>query len=131
MLKDFKKFALRGNVMDLAVAVIIGGAFGKIVTSLVNDVLMPIIGILFGNVNFKELKIILEAASGEIPEKAIYYGNFIQNTVDFIIIAFVIFIMIRFIEKVKAKPKEVAPAPPTAPTEDIKLLTEIRDLLKK
>ena len=131
MLKDFKKFILRGNVVDLAVAVIIGGAFGKIVTSLVNDLIMPLIGVLLGKVNFKELKWVIEEAVGDVPEVAVYYGQFIQNVVDFVIIAFVIFIMIRLIEKMKAKP---APAPEAAPApipEDIQLLTEIRDLLKQ
>ncbi len=131
MLKDFKKFIIRGNVVDLAVAVIIGGAFGKIVTSLVNDLIMPLIGVLLGKVNFKELKWVIEEAVGDVPEVAVYYGQFIQNVVDFVIIAFVIFIMIRLIEKMKAKP---APAPEAAPApipEDIQLLTEIRDLLKQ
>lgn len=127
MMKDFKKFVMRGNVMDLAVAVIIGGAFGKIISSLVNDVLMPVIGILFGKVDFKTLKYVIEKAHGDTPESAIYYGMFIQNIVDFVIIAFVIFLMIKFIEKQKAKP---APAAPAEPLPDIKLLTEIRDLLK-
>lgn len=128
MLKDFKSFVMRGNVLDLAVAVIIGGAFGKIVTSLVNDLIMPLVGILFGKVNFIELKWVIEAASGEIPEVAVYYGKFIQNVVDFVIIAFVIFMMIRLIEKIKAKP--VVEVAPVVTPEDIKLLTEIRDLLK-
>ncbi|OJV65906.1 MAG: large-conductance mechanosensitive channel [Clostridiales bacterium 38-18] len=129
MWKDFKKFAIRGNVIDLAVAVIIGGAFGKIVTSFVNDVIMPLIGILLGKVDFKSLKWVLESAVGDQPEVAVYYGNFIQNVVDFVIIAFVIFIMIRLIEKVKAKP-ETAPAEPPKPTEEVVLLGEIRDLLR-
>lgn len=131
MLKDFKKFIIRGNVVDLAVAVIIGGAFGKIVTSLVNDLIMPLIGVLLGKVNFRELKWVIEEAVGDAPEVAVTYGQFIQNVVDFVIIAFVIFIMIRLIEKMKAKP---APAPEAAPApipEDIQLLTEIRDLLKQ
>ncbi len=129
MLKEFKKFIIRGNVIDLAVAVIIGGAFGKIVTSLVNDVIMPLIGLLLGKVDFKTLKWVLEAASGDQPEVAVYYGNFIQNVVDFLIVAFVIFTMIKLIEKLKSKPANV-PTIPAAPPEDILLLTEIRDLLK-
>lgn len=129
MLKDFKKFIIRGNVVDLAVAVIIGGAFGKIVASLVNDVIMPLIGMLLGKVDFKSLKWVLSEAVGETPEVAVLYGQFIQNIVDFVIVAFVIFLMIRLIEKAKAKP---APQPevPAAPPEDVVLLTEIRDLLK-
>jgi len=129
MLKDFKKFAIRGNVMDLAVAVIIGGAFGKIVTSLVNDLIMPLIGLLLGKVDFKSLKWVLDEAVGDQPEVAVNYGAFIQNVVDFVIIAFVIFLMIRLIEKMKSKP-EPAPETPAPTPEDIQLLTEIRDLLK-
>lgn len=130
MLKDFKKFVMRGNVLDLAVGVIIGGAFGKIVTSLVNDVIMPLIGILLGKVDFKSLKWVIEEAQGETPEVALNYGMFIQNIVDFVIIALVIFLMIRLIEKLRSKP-EPAPEAPKAVAEDIQLLTEIRDLLKK
>jgi len=131
MMKEFKKFIMRGNVMDLAVGVIIGGAFGKIVTSLVNDVIMPLIGLLLGKIDFKTLKWVIEEAKGEAPEVALNYGMFIQNIVDFIIIALAIFLMIRLIEKFRSKP-EPAPAPEPAPTpEDILLLTEIRDLLKK
>lgn len=123
MLKEFKEFALKGNVIDLAVGVIIGGAFGKIVTSLVNDLIMPIFAILTSGVNFTDMK----ATVGDVT---IAYGNFIQNIVDFIIIAFSIFIAIRFISKFRKK--EAANAAPEAPpvqTEQ-ELLTEIRDLLK-
>lgn len=130
MLEDFKKFIMRGNVLDLAVAVIIGGAFGKIVSSLVNDVLMPIIGIIVGKVNFKHLKYVIEEQKGDTPEIAIYYGQFIQNIVDFLIIAFVIFFMIRLVERFKAKPAAEAPVAPVEPPADIQLLTEIRDILK-
>lgn len=129
MWKDFKKFVIRGNVIDLAVAVIIGGAFGKIVTSFVNDVVMPLIGTILGKVDFKSLKWVLEPAMGDQPEVAVYYGNFIQNIVDFVIIALVIFIMIRLIEKAKAKPEPV-PAEPPKPSDEVVLLSEIRDLLK-
>lgn len=129
MWKDFKKFVIRGNVIDLAVAVIIGGAFGKIVTSFVNDVVMPLIGIILGKVDFKSLRWVIEPAMGDQPEVAVYYGNFIQNVVDFVIIAFVIFIMIRIIEKAKAKP-EPTPAEPPKPSDEVVLLSEIRDLLK-
>lgn len=129
MLKDFKKFIIRGNVIDLAVAVIIGGAFGKIVTSFVNDVIMPLIGILLGKVDFKSLKWVIEEAVGDTPEVALNYGMFIQNVIDFVIIGFVIFVMIRLIEKLKRKPEAVPEVPASTP-EDILLLQEIRDLLK-
>ena len=129
MLKEFKTFIMRGNVMDMAVGIIIGGAFGKIITSLVNDIIMPVISILTGSVDFKHLKYVIEPAQGEIPELAVYYGQFIQNLVDFVIIAFSIFIMIKMINKLKAKPKvEAAPA---KPSEEVVLLSEIRDELKK
>jgi large conductance mechanosensitive channel len=132
MLKEFKDFAMRGNVIDLAVGVIIGGAFGKIVTSLVNDLIMPLLGLILGNVNFKNLKIVLKAAQGDVPESAILYGAFIQNVFDFLLIALSIFIVVRLLNRLKRKQveekKEEAPA---LPAEDIVLLTEIRDLLKK
>lgn len=130
MMKDFKAFVLRGNVIDLAVAVIIGGAFGKIVTSMVNDIIMPIIGIILGNVNITGLKILIEPAVGDTPEVAVYYGQFIQNIIDFLIIAFFIFLAIRILEKLKKK-EEPAPAEEPATPEDVELLKEIRDLLKK
>lgn len=129
MLKDFKKFIVKGNVIDLAVAVIIGGAFGKIVTSFVNDIIMPLIGMLLGKTDFKTLKWVLKEGVGETPEVAVLYGQFIQNIVDFLIIGLVIFIVIQGIQKLKAKPEPI-PAPAVIP-EDILLLTEIRDLLKK
>ncbi|WP_342637115.1 large-conductance mechanosensitive channel protein MscL [Fusibacter bizertensis] len=129
MLKDFKKFVVRGNVVDLAVAVIIGGAFGKIVSSFVGDIVMPLIGKLIGKVDFKTLKWVLEEAVGDQPEVAVYYGNFIQNVVDFLIVALVIFIVIQIIEKIKRKPEAVTAAP-AKPTEEVVLLTEIRDLLR-
>ena len=142
MLNDFKAFVMRGNVIDMAVGIIIGGAFGKIVTSLVNDVIMPPIGLLMGGVSFTDLKIVLKDGIGAttdaagtavaaIPEVAIYYGNFIQTTVDFLIIAFAIFMMIRLFMNMR-RTKEVVPedAPPP-PTNEEKLLMEIRDLLKK
>ena len=129
MLKEFKTFIMRGNVMDMAVGIIIGGAFGKIITSLVNDIIMPVISILTGSVDFKHLKYVIEPAQGEIPELAVYYGQFIQNLVDFVIIAFSIFIMIKMINKLKAKPKEEAAQ--AKPSEEVVLLSEIRDELKK
>ncbi len=134
-IQDFKAFALKGNVVDMAVGVIIGGAFGKIVTSLVNDVIMPPISMLTGGMNFTDLKWVLSSAvmNGEEvvkPEVALNYGNFIQTAFDFLILAFVIFLMIKALMAAKKKEEE-APAAPEATPADIELLTEIRDLLKK
>lgn len=126
-IKEFREFAMRGNVVDMAVGVIIGGAFGKIVSSLVSDVAMPVLGILTGGVDFKDLKYVLEPANGDIPAVTLNYGMFIQNVFDFIIIAFAIFLMIKGMNKLK-KPVEEAPA---EPSNEEKLLSEIRDLLKK
>lgn len=136
MFKEFKEFAMRGNVVDLAVGIIIGGAFGKIVSSLVNDLIMPIIGIIIGQVDFKSLKVIIKPAIGDKPELAILYGQFIQNVVDFVIIAFAIFMLIKTINKLKRlseKPVEEAPKEDAAPslTTQEQLLTDIRDLLQK
>jgi large conductance mechanosensitive channel len=141
LMKDFKKFAMKGNVLDLAVAVIIGGAFGKIIASFVADVLMPPIGLLLGGVDFTDLKLVLKAGedavmSGDtvispaIAEVTMNYGMFIQNVVDFLIIAFTIFLVIRAYQKTQKK-EEAAPAAPPAPTKSEVLLEEIRDLLKK
>ncbi len=127
--KEFREFAMRGNVVDMAVGVIIGGAFGKIVSSLVGDVFMPILGILTGGVDFKDLKITLAEAVGETPAVTLNYGAFIQNVFDFIIIAFAIFMMIKALNKLKKPAEEVAA--PAEPSAEEKLLTEIRDLLKK
>jgi large conductance mechanosensitive channel len=129
--KDFKAFVMRGNVVDLAVAVIIGGAFGKIVTSFVNDILMPPIGLLLGGMDFKALKLVIKPAVDGIAEVTWNYGMFIQNIIDFLIIAFAIFMMIRALSRAQKKPEvpEAPPAPPE-PTNEEKLLTEIRDLLK-
>lgn len=124
-IKEFREFAMRGNVVDMAVGVIIGGAFGKIVSSLVADIAMPVLGILTGGVDFKDLKITLTEAVGETPAVTLNYGAFVQNVFDFIIIAFVIFMMIKGINKVK-KPVEKVKGPSQE-----ELLTEIRDLLKK
>lgn len=136
-LSEFKAFAMRGNVVDLAVGVVIGAAFGKIVASFVGDVLMPPIGLLLGGVNFTDIQIllkdpILDPATGAIAKPAVIMkiGTFIQTLVDFTIIAFAIFLMIKGINKLGRK-KEEAPAAPPAPTKDQELLTEIRDLLKK
>ncbi len=129
MFKEFKKFAFKGNVIDLAVAVIIGAAFGKIVTSFVNDIIMPILGVMIGGINFSNLKIVLAPASGDIAEVAILYGSFIQTIVDFLLIAVSIFLVIRLFNKFKKKEQE-APAAPPAPSSEAVLLEEIRDLLK-
>jgi len=133
MMQEFKEFALKGNVVDLAVAVIIGGAFGKITTSLVNDVIMPPIGLLLGGVNFSELSIVLKEATEEATAVSINYGLFLQTLIDFAIIAFVIFMVIKGINASKRKRVEApaAPAAPPEPSNEEKLLAEIRDLLKK
>lgn len=128
MLKDFKEFAFKGNVLDMAIGVIIGAAFGKIVTSLVNDLIMPIISILTGGINFTDLKFVITPANGDVAENAVAYGSFIQNVVDFLIIAFCIFLFVRLIEKFKKKEEVKVEAPKKA--DDVVLLEEIRDLLK-
>ena len=133
--KEFKEFAMRGNVLDMAVGIVIGGAFGKIVSSFVEDILMPPIGVLLGGVNFTDLKIVFKQAvmDGEnvvTPEVALRYGNFIQVIFDFLIIAFAIFMLLKAVNKFNKK-KEEAPAAPEAPPADVQLLTEIRDLLQK
>ncbi len=130
MLLEFKKFAMRGNVVDMAVGIIIGGAFGKIVSSVVGDIIMPAVGVLVGGVNFTDLKLVLKQAVGDTPEVAINYGNFIQVIIDFLIIAFSVFLLVKAINALSRK-KEEAPAEPAAPPADILLLTEIRDLLKE
>ncbi len=130
MWKEFKDFAMKGNVIDLAVAVIIGGAFGKIVTSLVNDVLMPVIGVLMGSVNFTNLKYVISPADGDVAEVAILYGNFIQSIVDFLIVAFSIFLFIKLLSARKKK-EAAAPAPAPEPAKELLVLEEIRDLLKE
>ncbi len=129
---EFKEFIARGNVMDMAVGVIIGGAFGKISTSLVNDIIMPLISILTGGIDFTAWKWVLKAAEGETPEVAVNFGVFLATVLDFIIIAFAVFCMIRAINALHRKKaqEEVPPAPPE-PSAEEKLLTEIRDLLKK
>ncbi len=133
IVQEFKEFAVKGNVIDLAVGVIIGGAFGKIVSSLVDDVIMPPIGLALGGVNFKELAIKLKDASadGKIPAVMIKYGAFIQNVLDFAILAFIIFLMVRAINSMKKAEAAAPPPPPPGPTNEEKLLMEIRDALKK
>jgi len=138
MLKEFKEFAMRGNVMDMAVGIIIGAAFGKIVTSLVNDIVMPPIGLLMGNVDFSNLFVSLgmaqpytsvaEAEAAGAP--IIKYGIFINTILDFVIVAFAIFLVIRGINKFRRKQEAAPPPPPPGPSAEEKLLTEIRDLLR-
>ncbi len=127
--KDFKTFALRGNVIDLAVAVVIGAAFGRIVTSFVNDIIMPPIGLLIGGVEFTDLVVVLKRATAEAEAVTLNYGNFLQAVLNFIIIAFAIFMIIKAYISMKKK-EEAAPSAPPLPTKDQALLTEIRDLLK-
>ncbi|AYC07099.1 large-conductance mechanosensitive channel [Vibrio cholerae] len=129
LLKEFKAFASRGNVIDMAVGIIIGAAFGKIVSSFVADIIMPPIGIILGGVNFSDLSFVLLAAQGDAPAVVIAYGKFIQTVVDFTIIAFAIFMGLKAINTLKRKEEE-APKAPAAPTKDQELLSEIRDLLK-
>jgi len=142
IMKEFKDFAMKGNVVDMAVGIIIGGAFGKIVSSVVNDIIMPPIGVMVGGVDFKDLAFTIKAAVpatvdamgtavAEIPAVTLKYGNFIQVTFDFIIVAFAIFMMIKVMNNLKKK-EEAAPAPaaPPAPTKEEVLLGEIRDILK-
>ena len=125
--KEFKAFILRGNVVDLAVAVVIGGAFGRIVTSLVNDIIMPPIGALIGGIDFSSLKWIIKDSPDPKQVVAINYGTFINTIITFLIIALAIFIVIRLLQRVVPKKDETPPAPPA----DVVLLTEIRDLLKQ
>jgi len=130
IVSEFKEFAVKGNMVDLAVGVIIGGAFGKIVASLVENVLMPPIGMLLGGVDFSSLAITLKAGAGEVKPVMLKYGLFLNSMVDFLIIAFVLFMVIKGINAMKRK-KEEAPAAPAPPPAQEVLLTEIRDLLKK
>lgn len=129
MMKEFRDFAMRGNVVDMAIGIIIGAAFGKIVTSFVNDVLMPPLGIALGGVKFNDLAVTLKEGAGDVAAVTLNYGNFIQTTVDFIIIAFAIFMMVKLMNSLKKKAEE-KPAAPAEPPAQEKLLTEIRDLLK-
>jgi large conductance mechanosensitive channel len=128
MLQEFKEFAVKGNAVDMAVGIIIGAAFGKIVSSLVADVIMPPIGVLVGGVNFTDLAVKLKEASGDTPAVLLNYGNFLQAIVDFTIVAFAIFLVVKLINKLK-KPQVEVPA--SGPTKEELLLTEIRDLLKE
>jgi large conductance mechanosensitive channel len=130
MLKEFKEFAVKGNVVDMAVGIIIGVAFGKIVSSVVSDVIMPPIGLIIGGIDFGKLSIFLKGAPGDPAAVVIAYGKFIQTVVDFVIVAFVIFMLVKAINAMKRK-QEAVPAPPPAPPKEEVLLAEIRDILKE
>jgi len=128
--KEFREFAVRGNVVDMAVGIIIGAAFGKIVASLVEDVIMPPIGVLVGGVDFSNLAVTLKAAEGDAPAVMLNYGNFLQISFNFLIVAAAVFMLVKAINSLRRKEEE-APAAPPAPTAEEKLLMEIRDLLKQ
>lgn len=133
LVDEFKAFAMKGNVVDMAVGIIIGAAFGKIIASMVSDIIMPPLGLLIGGVNFTDLKFVMKAAVGENPAVTLNYGNFLQVVFDFLIVAFVVFMMIKAMNAAKRKEeaKPSSPPAPPAPTKEEILLTEIRDLLKK
>ena len=131
---EFKAFAMKGNVVDMAVGIIIGAAFGKIVSSIVSDIIMPPLGLLIGGVNFTDLKVVMKAAAGTNPAVTWNYGNFLQMTFDFLIVAFAVFLLIKAINTANAKKIEeevAAPVAPPAPTKEELILSEIRDFLKK
>lgn len=130
LIKEFKEFAVKGNVADMAVGIIIGAAFGKIVTSLVNDVIMPPLGLVIGGMDFSDKVVVLRAAAEKTPAVVLKYGAFINTLVDFAIVAFAIFLVIKGMNTLRKKQAAV-PVPPPGPTASEKLLTEIRDLLKK
>ena len=130
VISEFKAFAVKGNVVDMAVGIIIGAAFGKIVSSFVGDVVMPPIGLLIGGVDFGDLAVTLKAAQGDIPAVVLAYGKFIQSIIDFVIVAFAIFLLIKGLNQLKRK-EEAKPAAPPKPSAEEQLLTEIRDLLAK
>lgn len=127
MLKEFKEFAIKGNVLDLAIGVVIGGAFSKIVTSMVNDIIMPLAGALTGGVNFTYLKFVVKGASGDVPAVTVNYGSFIQNIIDFLVVSFSIFMFTKLVSNFK---KEKKSDESKKATEEVSLLKEIRDLLK-
>ena len=129
ILSEFKAFAVKGNVVDMAVGIIIGAAFGKIVSSFVGDIIMPPLGVLIGGVDFSDLAIILKAATGETPAVTLAYGKFIQTVIDFVIVAFAIFVGVKALNRLKRE-EAVAPSLPPAPSPEEVLLGEIRDLLK-
>jgi large conductance mechanosensitive channel len=132
IIKEFREFAVKGNVVDMAVGIIIGAAFGKIVSSLVNDVIMPPLGVLIGGVDFSDLAVVLKEASGDLPAVTLSYGNFLQTVLDFTIVAFAIFMLIKAINRLKrrAEAAPAEPASPPPPSREEQLLAEIRDLLK-
>lgn len=130
MLKEFREFAMKGNVVDMAVGIVIGAGFGKIVSSLVSDIIMPAVGLIVGGVNFTGLKVTLKEAEGTAAAVTLNYGTFIQTVFDFTIIAFAIFMVIKGMNRLRKNDAQTPAAPP-APTKDQELLTEIRDLLKK
>ncbi len=127
MLQEFKEFAVKGNAVDMAVGIITGAAFGKIVSSVVDDVVMPPIGLILGGVDFSDLKLVLKGAVGDVPAVTLNWGKFIQTCLDFVIVAFAVFMLVKAINTLKRKEDA---APPPAPPADVALLTEIRDLLK-
>ena len=129
MAKEFKEFAMKGNVVDMAVGIIIGGAFGKIISSFVKDVIMPPIGMALGGVDFSSLAVTLQEKTAEVEAVTVNYGVFVQTVVDFVIIAFAIFVAIKVMNSMRKKEEEEAPPP--APSKEEELLTEIRDLLKR
>jgi large conductance mechanosensitive channel len=131
LVDEFKAFAMKGNVVDMAVGIIIGAAFGKIVSSLVNDIIMPPLGLLIGGVNFTDLKLVMKAVIEGKPAVTLNYGNFLQVIFDFLIVAFAVFMVIKAMNAAKKKQDTAPPAAPPAPPKEEILLTEIRDLLKK
>ena len=130
-LKEFREFAMKGNVVDMAVGIIIGAAFGKIVSSLVADIIMPPLGLLIGGVDFKQFSIILREAHEDLPAVVLNYGVFLQTVFDFVIVAFAIFMAIKVMNKVRREKEEATPTEPPAPSSEEVLLSEIRDLLKE
>jgi len=137
IIKEFKQFAIKGNVLDMAIGIIIGGAFGKLVTSMLNDILMPPLGLLIGGTDFTDLKVTIKEkvvdASGKATDAvSINYGNFVQTIIDFLLVAIAVFIIIKLMNRIREKMEaSPAPAPPAEPTKEEKLLTEIRDILKE
>jgi large conductance mechanosensitive channel len=129
MLKEFREFAIRGNVVDMAVGIIIGAAFGKIVSSLVNDVLMPPLGLVLGGMDFSRFAVTLKEAAGDAPAVTLRYGQFIQHALDFVIVALAVFLLIKGMNRLRRKAAEAPAAPPAPPRQEV-LLEEIRDLLK-
>ena len=130
-LSEFKQFAVKGNVVDMAVGIIVGAAFGKIVASFVGDILMPPLGLALGGVNFTDLALVLKEANGDAPAVAIAWGKFVQTVIDFVIVAMAVFVGVKAMNSLKKKEQAAPPAAPPAPSKQEVLLTEIRDLLKK